>query len=550
MKEAFINTIDNSNNNINFINISDINDIDEKLIIPNKVPQIKNEEEIICEYILQYEKINYILNIFYIENKNIIFKCYNNDDIYSIEYTRTSIHKFPNQLNEPNDINNLYSKIINLIKKNGISIKILNKKKLILLINIPKDSIEIILSKLSKKVDLFEIVTDINNKLYTMNNEIIKLKEEHKLKINEINTLKKIIKQILENQENAKIENDKYDNIINNIPDNNINNNIFENNINNNITPENNMNNNENNNKNNININIKKEKSFKHVDIDQEIQNEYIFLFNNTYKTKIRGDEKILDLSFANENKSINKPSSQLENIGVICLSKINFKKLRKLCLFNNNISDLNTLQISNTDFLSELYLGNNEIEDITNLSKMNLSNLEILSLFNNKISDISILEKLNCNKLQNLLLKDNNIKNITPLCKAYFPQLKFLDLSYNNIKDIDVLQKVKFPQLRVIYLKNNEIENIDVLEKVNFEFINSIGLSDNKIKNINVLAKAKLPKLENIGLSNNNIEDLKVLLKLKSKLQRVYLEGINLSINDNELTVQKLIKKNVKIFI
>ena len=89
-------------------------------------------------------------------------------------------------------------------------------------------------------------------------------------------------------------------------------------------------------------------------------------------------------------------------------LENIQFNKLEKLYLGNNEISDINKLEKVNFKELKELYLNNN-ISDIKILEKLNFEKLETLSLDNNKIKDFDIINKINIKKK---IISINSINN------------------------------------------------------------------------------------------------------------------------------------------
>ena len=93
------------------------------------------------------------------------------------------------------------------------------------------------------------------------------------------------------------------------------------------------------------------------LNINKEEFEIYIGLkeFNNKYNTNIEDiDEKELNLS-----------KRYLGNEGLKDLIKIKFKKLKKLDLGGNNISDISILEKVNLEQLKELDLRSNSISDI-----------------------------------------------------------------------------------------------------------------------------------------------------------------------------------------
>ena len=113
-------------------------------------------------------------------------------------------------------------------------------------------------------------------------------------------------------------------------------------------------------------------------------------------------------------NTKIEKLNLYYKNIGnegLKDLCNIEFKRLKKIDLFHNNISDINALEKSNFEKLEELDLGDNKISDINVLEKVNFKNLKILFLNYNKISDIKVLEKI---KFEKLWIYGNNLNGET----------------------------------------------------------------------------------------------------------------------------------------
>ena len=147
---------------------------------------------------------------------------------------------------------------------------------------------------------------------------------------------------------------------------------------------------------------------------------------------------------------------------GLKALCKIEFKKLKKLYLNDNNISDIKVLE------------------------KAKFEQLEILNLKYNKISDINILEKVKFKKLQILNLGYNNISDINILEKVKFKEIKELYLNNNNIYNIEVFKKTKFIKLEISNLRGNEILDTDLLENINFKESKEIFLFDDYLNNVN----------------------------------------------------------------
>ena len=71
----------------------------------------------------------------------------------------------------------------------------------------------------------------------------------------------------------------------------------------------------------------------------------YLQSFNELYSTNIIGNEKVLDLSFIDANKTKNKPNKKINEKGLEILFLHKFKELNTLWLSNNEIIDLTVFQ-------------------------------------------------------------------------------------------------------------------------------------------------------------------------------------------------------------
>ena len=230
----------------------------------------------------------------------------------------------------------------------------------------------------------------------------------------------------------------------------------------------------------------------------------------------------------------------------------------------NINTLDLSGKKIGNEGFkvlieieefkeLKELYLYRNNIKDIKELKNAKFNKLEKLYLYYNKISDINILEKVNFKELKQLGLLKNKISDIKVLENVDFKELEILDLSENLITDITVLEKVNFKDLKQLYLRNNNISDIKVFQNVKFNNLEILCLSENKISDINILEKVNFRKLEELYLRDNNISEIEVFLNDNfDKLERLYLQNNLIDKTKNKdlitLLIIKIVRNNIKI--
>ena len=174
--------------------------------------------------------------------------------------------------------------------------------------------------------------------------------------------------------------------------------------------------------------------TFLNYPIQEYINNYLIEEFNEKYNVIV--DNNILKLELTDK---------KIGDEGLKILSKMEFKKLKALVLYNNNISDIQVLEKAKFEKLEELNLGENNISDINILEEVTFKELKILCLNINNILNIQVLEKVKFEKLEELNLSENKIININVLTKVNFKKLKKLNLQSNNISDIQVLEKVKF---------------------------------------------------------------------------------------------------------
>jgi len=129
--------------------------------------------------------------------------------------------------------------------------------------------------------------------------------------------------------------------------------------------------------------------------------------------------------------KAAQKPTGEL--------TKADLEKVRKLSLFNNQLTDVTPLK--GLTKLTRLSLSNNQLTDVTGLEK--LTQLTWLSLSkNNKLTDVKSLDNLT--KLETLYLNYNQLTEV-PEGLEKLTQLTWLDLSNNpdlTKAQIDELKK------------------------------------------------------------------------------------------------------------
>jgi len=120
--------------------------------------------------------------------------------------------------------------------------------------------------------------------------------------------------------------------------------------------------------------------------------------------------------------------------------------ELEELRVWLSNLPKPQNYTIEELDQLKELYLFNNNLTEIPTL---NLPNLKILILFYNKLTSF---QPLNLPNLQKLNLSANKLTSISNL---NLPNLQLLFLSNNQLTEISNLD---LPNLQQFYLWNNPL--------------------------------------------------------------------------------------------
>ena len=125
---------------------------------------------------------------------------------------------------------------------------------------------------------------------------------------------------------------------------------------------------------------------------------------------------------------------------------------------------------------------------------------------------------------LTNEKIGDNGLEILSII---EFNQIKTLSLVGNDICNIIPLRNMNFEELLVLNLDNNKINDLSVLTKVKFNQLQKLWLNNNKITNINVFENVKFNLLQGLWLNNNSIEDISVFERMKlNQLQKIYINN------------------------
>ena len=146
------------------------------------------------------------------------------------------------------------------------------------------------------------------------------------------------------------------------------------------------------------------------------------------------------------------------------------------------------------------------------------------------KLKDTYIMEWLGKLKFSNLMkldLSENDFESLEGLGNLELGLLTELNLSHNKLKDISELQKVKFENLTSLDLSENQISNFEGLTKCKFENLTILNLSDNLVNNITFLANLNFNQLSILNLGFNQIQNIDALQKGKfTNLNVLYLNN------------------------
>ncbi len=209
-----------------------------------------------------------------------------------------------------------------------------------------------------------------------------------------------------------------------------------------------------------------------------------------------------------------------LNNIEVILNNLHKFVNLKKLNLYNNEITKIKGLD--NLVNLRELKLSENKITEIKGFD--NLVNLQILHLYNNKITEIKGLDNLV--NLQTLYLQNNQITEIKGLDNLV--NLQYVSLHNNKITEIKGLDNLVNLQWLGLYC--NEITEIKGLD--NLVNLQELLLGKNKITEL-PLSLCNFRNNKKFTFYDNPIEYIPLpvqrwLDRIENRNNNIYNDGQN----------------------
>ena len=245
----------------------------------------------------------------------------------------------------------------------------------------------------------------------------------------------------------------------------------------------------------------------------------------------------------------------------------IQYNKTSKFLQYFNNQYNTNLTIDQSSIILNELNLNN---MGLLTLSKIKFTDLIVLNLDSNKISDITPLKSCYFPKLKKLSICSNNktplenkITDISPLVNCYFPELFILNLKNNLISDLSYLLFMNFPSLIILDLSNNKIKSIHPLSSVNFPNLETLDLCNNLIKDITPLIntsgrkKHLIKSIDNNSFGNisniNNMSNVSNSLSVSQPINDLHKKNVVLpslkilKIKHNKLIIDEIYLMTIK---
>ncbi len=185
-----------------------------------------------------------------------------------------------------------------------------------------------------------------------------------------------------------------------------------------------------------------------------------------------------------------------------------------------NGIANDDLVLTSRISNVISLNVRNKNISDLTGIE--DFTDLQLLNASRNNLNTINLSQN---NYLLNLNLSHNQFNSIDV---SSYPQLTNLDLCFNQLTNIDVSQNTN---LTLLSLCVNQLNNVDLSNNINLEYLD---LGENNISNVDLSHNTHLKwlYLYTLNLSNislNQLSELKLL-----HIAENHLNNLDLSQNPN----------------
>ncbi|CAH1794392.1 unnamed protein product [Owenia fusiformis] len=268
---------------------------------------------------------------------------------------------------------------------------------------------------------------------------------------------------------------------------------------------------------------------------------------NKIYEVDVSGVNiaKIQNLNRLKKLRVLNLSSNYIEKIENL----YDNTDLRELKLYDNDITTLGLLGLTDLKELCHLQLQHNKIKSIgRNLCK--LRKLKILRIDSNYILKLEPGEFAGCPALTSLDISNNRIDNIAALNSL--PNLEELVCVNNRLRTVPDLQRCKklidvdlsanrltdvsglkgLPCLSVVHISHNNLSSVKGLGKL--KNLRELNIAHNRITDLQHIAD-QFPNLEILEISDNNLSQWKHMKNLSTLewLVELYISGNSLCKTD-----------------
>ena len=307
----------------------------------------------------------------------------------------------------------------------------------------------------------------------------------------------------------------------------------------------------------------------KFYSIINELKSEIIFL-KEVQKEQMNDNKEMKEIIKTNKKLviEINDIQSKLSN-----LNEENIKNKEEIEQLKNRINDFNkinkvnkvvNIRNKNNKYKgdSEEYTFNTSFDKNTNTNTNKTTFTNIYTSRENRKTKQMKKSKTNRNKLRGKSTphcnkNDSNIRSVS-MENYIFKQKHMIkgnetevDLTNEKIGDngLETLSLIEFDQINTLLLDDNALYDITPLRNMKLEQLLVLNLDNNHISDLSILDKVKLYQLQKLWLNNNNINDINVFENVKfNSLQGLWLN--NNFIEDISIFERMKLNQLQKIYI
>ena len=559
----------------------------------NKRKKENNENKKMEQNEFSFQDYNIIIGLN--ENNALYITCEYKQNFYQKILTFEELIKLSDSLKEFDNIKDIYSTFLNIIKDNKIFVVQFNNNqiKFNLLLNPKKNKLQPIeipllrIEKIEKKEkekhkeedeennnEIFERKISDNNSCG--DNDFIMISHNDDENENVDSVILGFVNNLNSHMQAKKINNEENKSNINaNTLSNNKSrkktkkkskvlsdemlidkidfNNVSEINHNNNINKENKI---------DLDLN-------KFYSIINELKSEINFL-KEVQKEQMNGNKEMKEIIKINKKLVMEINNIQLK---LSDLNEENIKNKEEIEQLKNRINDFNKInkvnKVVNIKNKNNKYKGDSEectlntsFDKNTNTNTNKTTYTNIYTNRDNRKAKQFKKSKTNRNKLRGKSTphynkNDSNIRSVS-MENYIFKQKHMLkgdetevDLTNEKIGDsgLETLSLIEFDQINTLSLDDNALYDITPLRNMKLEQLLVLNLDNNHISDLSILDKVKFYQLQKLWLNNNNITDINVFENVKfNSLQGLWLN--NNSIEDISVFERMKLNQLQKIYI